>query len=87
VQKADIVKVSSPKVNPATLTLEELVHLVDVSVVSKYGADLAQLTRVSAEDMQGTIELFKHDLDSLPMQIRSAVQDVVGARKTNAQPT
>jgi hypothetical protein len=74
VQKADIVKVSSPKVNPATLTLEELVHLVDVSVVSKYGADLAQLTRVSVEDMQGTIELFKHDLDnSLPMQIRSAV--------------
>jgi hypothetical protein len=32
VQKADTTKASSSKVNPTTLTPEELAHLVDVSV-------------------------------------------------------
>jgi hypothetical protein len=44
VQKADTTKASSSKVNSSSLTPEELVHLVDVYVASKCGADLAQLT-------------------------------------------
>jgi hypothetical protein len=40
-QKADTVTSSSSKVNPSSLPHEDLVHLVDVSVASKYGADLA----------------------------------------------
>jgi hypothetical protein len=36
-QKADTAKASSSKVNPLPLTPEELVHLVDVLVASKYG--------------------------------------------------
>jgi hypothetical protein len=41
VQKTDTTKATAPKVNSSSLTPEDLVHLVDVSVVSKYGADLA----------------------------------------------
>jgi hypothetical protein len=79
VQKADTVKASLSMVNSSTLTPEELVHLVDVSVASKYGADLAQLTCVLAEDVRGTVDSFKRDLDNkLPRQIRSVVQDVMG---------
>jgi hypothetical protein len=40
VQKTDTTKATAPKVNSSSLTPEDLVHLVDVSVVSKYGADL-----------------------------------------------
>jgi hypothetical protein len=79
VQKADTSKAASSKVNSSFPTPEELVHLVDVSITSKYGADLAQLTRVLAEDVCSTIDSFKHDLyDNLPRQIRSVLKDVVG---------
>jgi hypothetical protein len=70
VQKADTVKASSSKVNFASLTLEDLVHLVDVSVASKYGTDLAQFTRAMGEDVHITLDSFRRDLDdSLPRQI------------------
>jgi hypothetical protein len=67
VQKADTAKASTLKVNSASLTPEELVHLVDVSVASKYGTDLAQLTRALGEDVRSTLDPYQHDLDnSLP---------------------
>jgi hypothetical protein len=66
-------------VNSSSLSPEDLVHIVDISVASKYGADLAHLTRVPVEDVHGTIDSFKHDLnDNLPRQIRMVVKDVVG---------
>jgi hypothetical protein len=43
VQKADMAKASTSKVNASSLTPEDLVHLVVVSMASKYGADLSQL--------------------------------------------
>jgi hypothetical protein len=42
IKKADTTMTSSTKVN-APLSPEDLVHMVDMSVVSKYGADLTQL--------------------------------------------
>jgi hypothetical protein len=51
VQKVDTAKVSMSKENTASLTLEDLVHLIDISVASKYGVYLSQLTQVLAEDV------------------------------------
>jgi hypothetical protein len=51
VQKADTAKVSASKVSSSTLPHEELTHLVDISVASKYGTYVAQLTHVLAEDV------------------------------------
>jgi hypothetical protein len=59
VQKADTAKATTSKVSTSSLSLEDLVHLEDVLVVSKYGSDLAQLTRALAEDLD----------DNLPRQI------------------
>jgi hypothetical protein len=75
VQKANIAKASSSKVNPSTLSPEDIVHLVGVSVSSKYGMDLVQLT----QDVRSTLDSFKHDLDdSLPRQVKSVVKEVLG---------
>jgi hypothetical protein len=41
VQKVDMAAASSSKLNASSLTPEDLVHLVGVSITSKYGADLA----------------------------------------------
>jgi hypothetical protein len=46
-------KVDSP------LSPKDLVHMVDVSVPSKYGVDLMQFMRVVAEDMRNTLDAFK----------------------------
>jgi hypothetical protein len=63
-------------------TLEELVHMIDVSVNSKYGADLEGITRTIMDGMRGTIESlcqeFKQERDNLPRQIRATVQQVLG---------
>jgi hypothetical protein len=78
-QKGNTSKASSSKVNSSSLTPQELVHLVYVSVTSKYGTDLAQLTRVLAEHVCGIIDSLNHDLDDkLPRQIRTVVKDVMG---------
>jgi hypothetical protein len=59
----------------SNLTPEELVKLVDVSVTSKYRADLTQFTRVIADDMRSTLESFKTDLhNTLPRQLRLVVR-------------
>jgi hypothetical protein len=61
----------------SNLTPEELVKLVDVSVTSKYIADLTQFTHIIADDMRNTIETFKADLhNTLPRQVRSVVQQI-----------
>jgi hypothetical protein len=59
------------------LTPEELVKLVDVSVGSKYSADLTQLMCIIIVDMCNTLESFKADLhNTLPSQVRSVVQQI-----------
>jgi hypothetical protein len=63
VQRADTAKASLSKVNSSTLMPEELVHLVDVFVATKYGGDLAQLTRALAKDVRHTLESFRLDMD------------------------
>jgi hypothetical protein len=61
----------------SNLTPEELVKLVDMSVASKYGADLTQFTRIIADDMRNTLESFKTDLhNTLPRSVRSLVQQI-----------
>jgi hypothetical protein len=78
VQKADTDMASSSKVNSSSLTPEELVHLVNVSVASKYGSNLAQLTRILAKDMHSTLNSFWYNMDNdLPKQIRWIVREVM----------
>jgi hypothetical protein len=63
----------------SNLTPKELVKLVDVSVASKYGADLTQFTCIIADDMRNTLETSKTDLhNTLPRQVRSVVQQIQG---------
>jgi hypothetical protein len=63
----------APRVN-SSLSPEDLAHLVDVSVSSKYGAHLTQFTHVVTEDKHNTLETFKTDLNNnLPRQVRSVV--------------
>jgi hypothetical protein len=74
IKKSDTVAVSSAKVN-SHLSFEDLVHMVDESVASKYGADLTQFTWVMVEDMRNTFDMLKQDLSSsLPRQVRALVQ-------------
>jgi RNase P protein component len=78
VRKAYTAPASGVKVN-ASLSPEDLVHMVEVSVASKYGADLIQFTRVVAEDMRSMLDPFKQDLSgSLPRQVRAIVQQLSG---------
>jgi hypothetical protein len=79
VKKVDASITSGGKLNSFPLSLADLVQLVDVSVVSKFGADLTQFTCVVAEDMHNTLETFKTDLsNNLPRQVRSVVQQIHG---------
>jgi hypothetical protein len=69
---------SGAKVNSA-LNPEDLAHMVDVSVASKYGDDLTQLTWVMVEDLRSTFDALKQDLSSsLPRQVRAVVQQING---------
>jgi hypothetical protein len=73
-----MVAATSTQVN-ALLSPEDLVQLVDVSVASKYGADLTQFTHVIAEDMRNTLKTFKQDLNgNLLRQVRAVVQQIHG---------
>jgi hypothetical protein len=76
---ADMVKASLSKVNSSSLTPEDLVHLVDVLVASKYGADLTHLTHALAEDVRHMLDSNKQDLDNkLFRQIKFVVKEVIG---------
>jgi hypothetical protein len=80
VKKGDTVKASTPVNSP--FTLEELVHLIDVSVNSKYGADLEAVTRALTESVKGSVESLrlelKQEYEKMPRQIRAMVQQVLG---------
>jgi hypothetical protein len=79
VQMVDTVKATVSKLNSSSFIPEDLVHLVDVSVTSKYDVDLAQLMHALAEDMWHTLDSYKHDLDNgLSRQIRSVVKEIIG---------
>jgi hypothetical protein len=71
-----LVPVNSP------FTLEELVHIIDVSVNSKYGADLEGITRTIMDSVRGPLESlrleFKRESEGLPRQVRAVVQQVLG---------
>jgi hypothetical protein len=54
VKKGDIVKASVLVNSP--FTLEELVHLIDVSVNNKYGTDLEGITRTLTDSVKGSVE-------------------------------
>jgi hypothetical protein len=75
VKKADTTTASGTKVNSSSLSPEDLIQLVDVSVVSKYDVDLTQFTCVVAEDMRSTLDAFKQDFNAnLPRQVWAMVQ-------------
>jgi hypothetical protein len=68
VKKANTATASGAKVS-TSLSLEDLVHMVDVSVASKYGVDLTQFTRLVVVDMKSMLDAFKQDFNSnLPRQ-------------------
>jgi hypothetical protein len=72
----------------SNLTPKELVKLVDVLVASKYGADLTQFTCIITDDMRNTLESFKTDLhNTLPRQVRSVVQQILGEAQTTCRIT
>jgi hypothetical protein len=62
VKKADTTAASGAKID-SPLSPEDLVQLIDVSVASKYDADLTQFTRVVAEDMHNTLDSFKQGMN------------------------
>jgi hypothetical protein len=76
VKKGDTVKASTLVNSP--FTLEELVHLIDVSVNSKYGADLEGVTHALTESVKGSVESLRLELkqksEKMPRQIRAMVQ-------------
>jgi hypothetical protein len=80
IKKGDTMKASILVNSP--FTLEELVHMIDVSINSKYGADLEGLTRTLTISMWGSVQSlrleFKQEHENLPRQVRAMVQQVLG---------
>jgi hypothetical protein len=76
IKKVDTTKASIPVNSP--FTLEELVHMIDASVNSKYGADLEGIMHTIMDSMRGAVEShrhkFKQERDNLPRQVRATVQ-------------
>jgi hypothetical protein len=54
VKKGDTARASMPV--SSSFTLEELVHMINVSVSSKYVADLEGITRTLTDSVQGSVE-------------------------------
>jgi hypothetical protein len=74
----EVATASGAKVS-TSLSLEDLVHMVDVFVASKYGVDLTQFTRLVVVDMKSMLDAFKQDFNSnLPRQVRAMVQQING---------
>jgi hypothetical protein len=76
VKNGDTVKAST-SVN-SSFTLEESVHMIDVSFNMKYGTDLEGITRMLMDSVRGLVESlrleFKQESEKLPRQIRAMVQ-------------
>jgi hypothetical protein len=66
-------QVSVPVNSP--FTLEELIHMIHVTVNNKYGADLEGITQGSLQSLR--LE-FKWESKGLPRQVRAIVQQVLG---------
>jgi hypothetical protein len=78
-KKVDTTTTPGTKVNSSSLCPEDLVQLVDISVVSKYRANLTQFTCVVAEDMRSTLDAFKQDFNAnLPRQVWTMVLQISG---------
>lgn len=82
VKKADTASISLTKVSSLPITPEELAQFVDISVASKYGADLEQMTRMVTDSVRSSFDRFKSEFrqdaeNSLPRQVRSVVQQVL----------
>jgi hypothetical protein len=79
-EKGDTTKASVPVNSP--FTLEELVHMIDVSANNKYDTDLAGITRTLTNDLRSSLESelgYKQDVNNnLHRQVRSMVQQVLG---------
>jgi hypothetical protein len=80
IKKGDTTKASVPVNSP--FTLEDLVHIIDVSVNSNHGVDLEGMTRTLRDSMQGSVESlrqeFKQEHENLLRQIRTTAQQVLG---------
>jgi hypothetical protein len=78
-KKGDTTKASILVNSP--FTLEELVHMIDVSVNRKYGANLEGITGTIINSMQGVVESlrqdFKQEHESVSWYIRATVQQVL----------
>jgi hypothetical protein len=63
--------VSSPINSP--FTLEELLHMIDVSVNSKYGADMEGITHTLTDSVRRSVESlkleFKQESEKMPRQV------------------
>lgn len=81
---------SSGKVISPSMSPEEFTQFLDVSIASKYGADLGHLTHELGESMRSVLGGFKQDLDnSLPRQVRTVAQEVneaLGRHVANTNP-
>jgi hypothetical protein len=74
VKKGDTAAVSSAKVN-SYLNPEDMAHMVDVPISSKYEEDLTHLMRIVADEMRNTFDTLRQDLNgSLPRQVGAMVQ-------------
>jgi hypothetical protein len=80
IKKGDTTKASVPVNSP--FTLEELVHMIDVSINSKYGVDLEGITCTLTDRVWGSVESlrqeFNQECENLPRQIWATVQQVQG---------
>jgi hypothetical protein len=80
IKKGDIVKASTLVNSP--FTLEELIHMIDVSMNSKYMADLEGMMRTLMDGVRGSLDSIraesKQELDRLPWQIKATMQQVLG---------
>jgi hypothetical protein len=54
VKRGNTAKASAPVNSP--ITLEKCVHMIDISVSSKYGADLEAISRTLTDSVRGSVE-------------------------------
>jgi hypothetical protein len=84
VKKGDTARASKMVNTP--FSLKDLVQMIDVSISSKYGADLEGMTRALVDSLHGPFKSFKLEKkreaeEGLSRRIRAAVQQVLGEAK------
>jgi hypothetical protein len=83
VKKGDTVKASTPINSP--FTPEELVHLIDVSINSNYGADLEGITWALIYGVRESVESlrmeFKQESEKLPRETELRLSHLVGVKQ------